>query len=119
MNTKNMLSKKLLPLLLALSVLPALSACSSAPALPAACHAKPESGRCKASIMRYWYDDRVGTCKAFIWGGCGGSAPFEKLEDCHAQCMAGQPLPEQPAGASTAAPVRSPMPATATDTPAK
>lgn len=83
-------------LLALLAVLPALSSCSSAPSLPAACHAKPESGRCRASFTRYWFDDRAGNCAAFIWGGCGGVVPFEKLEDCRAQCMAGQPLPEEP-----------------------
>ena len=121
MNMKMLLSKILPSALLAMALLPALSSCSSAPSLPAACHAKPESGRCKASILRYWYDDRAGTCKAFIWGGCGGSVPFENMEDCHAQCMPGQPLPEQPSAASAAAPVRSPAtaPAATTTAPAK
>lgn len=84
-----------LGLLLALSVLPVLTACSSANKLPAAClDNKPESGRCRAAFTRYWFDERAGTCKAFIWGGCGGTVPFETLEACHAQCMPGQPLPE-------------------------
>lgn len=84
-----------LGLLLALATLPALTACSSADKLPAAClDNKPESGRCRAAFTRYWFDERAGTCKAFIWGGCGGTVPFETLEDCHAQCMPGQPLPE-------------------------
>ncbi|MFZ5755365.1 MAG: BPTI/Kunitz domain-containing protein [Pseudomonadota bacterium] len=80
---------------LALSaLLPLLSACSSAPELPEACSAKPESGRCRAAFTRYWFDEGAGTCRAFIWGGCGGSVPFETLETCHAQCMPGLPVPE-------------------------
>ncbi|MFZ5724126.1 MAG: BPTI/Kunitz domain-containing protein [Pseudomonadota bacterium] len=70
-----------------------LPACAAGPSLPEACSVLPESGRCRAAITRWWFDERAGTCKAFIWGGCGGSVPFETLESCHAQCMPGRPLP--------------------------
>lgn len=86
-----------MPRLLILSLLlPVLTACSSAPKLPEACDLKPESGQCRASLMRYYLDDRTGTCKGFIWGGCNGVVPFETLESCHAQCMPGKPLPPMP-----------------------
>lgn len=80
--------------------------------LPEACTLKPESGRCKAAFMRYWYDPPVGTCKAFIWGGCGGVVPFETMESCAAQCMPGQPVPESPVQKATvpAAPADSAAP---------
>lgn len=82
-------------LLLVLLTLPALHGCGSATRLPAVClDNKPESGRCRAAFTRYWFDERAGSCQAFIWGGCGGTVPFETLEACHAQCMPGLPLPE-------------------------
>lgn len=95
-----------LAFLIALAAPLALAAgCSHQPALPEACAQKPESGRCRASITRYYFDDRVGECRAFIWGGCDGVAPFETLEDCNAQCRPGA----APAAADAPAePVRAP-----------
>lgn len=100
---------KRIPLALVLLALLQLPACSSGPSLPAACEQPPESGRCPASHTRWWFDGRAGTCKAFIWGGCDGSVPFETLEACHAQCMSGLPLPKQAAPSPvTAAPDTAP-----------
>lgn len=82
----------LLPPLLA--ALLSSAACSHKPALPPACDLEPESGQCRAAIGRYYYDPRRGECRVFIWGGCGGVAPFETFEACHAQCRPGVPLPE-------------------------
>jgi hypothetical protein len=56
--------------------------------LPAECQLKPESGRCRAAIERYWYDPQSESCKAFVWGGCGGVVPFETLQDCQRTCNA-------------------------------
>jgi hypothetical protein len=64
-----------------------LGACqSSADRLPPACDLKPESGRCRAAIERFWYDPMSGTCRVFIWGGCDGVVPFGTLEDCQSTC---------------------------------
>jgi len=76
----------LVPLLAALCM---LGACSGRN-LPETCYLKPESGSCRASFTRWYLDDRTGICKAFIWGGCGGVAPFETQADCAAQCMPGK-----------------------------
>lgn len=73
----------------------ALAGCSTQK-LPEGCYLKPESGRCKAAIMRYWYDEGANSCKGFIWGGCGGVVPYETLDACHAQCMPGLPMPDSP-----------------------
>lgn len=54
--------------------------------LPEACYQKPESGRCKASITRWYYEEKWGECRAFIWGGCGGVAPFETAAQCQSTC---------------------------------
>lgn len=76
--------------------LASLAACGG-PRLPETCYLKPESGQCRASIPRWYLDDRTRTCKAFIWGGCGGVAPFETLESCTAQCMPGAVITARPA----------------------
>ena len=90
----------LLPLLL----VPLLAACAHRP-LPDTCYLQPVSGKCRASILRYWYDERAGTCKGFVWGGCEGVVPFDTLDACHAQCMPGKPMPEAPVlKGATAAP---------------
>lgn len=73
----------LLPLLACLLV---IASCSGK-RLPENCYLKPESGKCRASIMRWYLDERTGTCKAFVWGGCEGVAPFETQEACASQCM--------------------------------
>ena len=74
--------KKLLLAVLA----PALfSGCQSQP-LPDGCYVKPESGRCRAAITRYYFDDKRQACRPFIWGGCDGVVPFETLDACQAQC---------------------------------
>jgi hypothetical protein len=71
---------------LTLSLTALLAACQSTPALPPACELKPESGRCRAAIERYWFDTASGTCRAFIWGGCDGVVPFDTLESCQQTC---------------------------------
>lgn len=76
-----------------LPLLTLLGSCSSQPALPAACSAKPESGRCRGAIPRYFFEERIGECRAFIWGGCDGVVPFDTFEACHASCRPGVPLP--------------------------
>ncbi|MCC1496930.1 BPTI/Kunitz domain-containing protein [Alcanivorax sp. 1008] len=67
----------------------ALAGCqTSEERLPEQCQLKPESGRCRAAIERYWFDPQSGTCKAFIWGGCDGTVPFETMQDCQQTCDA-------------------------------
>ena len=67
----------------------ALSGCQAGQEkLPEQCSLKPESGRCRAAIERFWFDPQSGTCKAFIWGGCGGTVPFETMQDCQQTCNA-------------------------------
>ena len=54
---------------------------------PAAnCSLKPDPGLCKAYMPRYFYDSSAKACKQFIWGGCGGTVPFEKLDECVKAC---------------------------------
>ncbi|PIR43230.1 hypothetical protein COV24_03705, partial [candidate division WWE3 bacterium CG10_big_fil_rev_8_21_14_0_10_32_10] len=34
----------------------------------------------------YYFDQQEKKCKQFIWGGCGGTRPFEKLAECKSVC---------------------------------
>lgn len=80
-----------------------LPACASSK-LPEACALKPESGRCRAAIPRYWFDAGTGTCKTFIWGGCDGVVPFETYDACHQACTPGLAMPAEIPGSKQAAP---------------
>ena len=70
------------------AVLLVLAGCQTSDKLPEQCNLKPESGHCRAAIERYWFDSQSGTCKAFVWGGCGGTVPFETMQDCQSVCSA-------------------------------
>ncbi len=48
------------------------------------CTLKPDPGNCKASFPKYYYDQEDNMCKEFIWGGCGGTVPFDSLKECEA-----------------------------------
>ena len=46
------------------------------------CDLVPETGLCRASFTKYYFDKDVGKCKEFTWGGCDGVVPFDTLEEC-------------------------------------
>ena len=48
------------------------------------CALEPDPGNCKASFPRYYYDRVEKMCKEFIWGGCGGTVPFDSMKECKA-----------------------------------
>ena len=54
-------------------------------ALLSECELTPDPGPCKAAIPKYYFDLESKECKTFTWGGCGGTVPFESLEECQ-QC---------------------------------
>ena len=62
-----------------------LAGCQSTP-LPDACYQKPESGHCRAAFTRYYFDQDRQQCRPFIWGGCGGTVPFDTEQACQEQC---------------------------------
>ncbi|XP_070378510.1 papilin-like isoform X2 [Dermacentor albipictus] len=46
-----------------------------------------DRGPCRASITRYYFDTRTGTCEEFTYGGCEGNLNnFETVEECKASC---------------------------------
>lgn len=49
---------------------------------PTACALAPNPGPCEAYIPKYYFDEESGKCKEFIWGGCGGTVPFDTMEEC-------------------------------------
>ena len=56
-------------------------------------------GLCEGYFPMYAYDSESGTCKEFIYGGCGGNDNrFSSLELCMEACAA-EPVvdPETPA----------------------
>lgn len=50
------------------------------------CYQAPETGVCKASMTKYYFDWDSYSCKSFTWGGCGGSVPFDTLQSCKSLC---------------------------------
>ncbi|XP_048259060.1 BPTI/Kunitz domain-containing protein-like [Haliotis rufescens] len=44
-------------------------------------------GQCQGYYDRYFYDHYSGTCRRFVYGGCGGNCNnFHTLQDCQFQC---------------------------------
>ncbi|GFW45637.1 kunitz-type serine protease inhibitor A [Trichonephila clavipes] len=51
------------------------------------CDGKPESGRCRAYFPSYYYDQKSGSCKEFIYGGCGGNGNrYATEKECLDNC---------------------------------
>jgi trypsin inhibitor len=97
--------KRLIGLLSAPFFALTLSGCQNTP-LPESCATKPESGRCRAAIERYYFDPQWQECRAFIWGGCEGVVPFDSMESCQSTCPSlsnGQPTDaaDKPNGSSS------------------
>jgi len=52
------------------------------------CRLPPMVGFCEALIPRYYFDGLSGTCKQFIYGGCGGNANnFKTKWECETHCV--------------------------------
>ncbi|XP_046545162.1 carboxypeptidase inhibitor SmCI-like isoform X2 [Haliotis rubra] len=52
------------------------------------CNLKPEVGRCRAAIPRFFYDPDTDTCKEFTYGGCGGNGNnFKTKAECEDTCF--------------------------------
>lgn len=54
--------------------------------LPEKCRLTPVNGYCKAMLDRYYFDQKSGLCKKYIYDGCGPVVPFDTLEECRALC---------------------------------
>ena len=57
------------------------------------CTKVPERGSCTSDKIFYYFDEKAGACKMFLYGGCGGNLNrFEDQQECEAFCGA----PERP-----------------------
>lgn len=55
---------------------------------PKDCQSPPDSGLCRASIERWYYDPVSGSCTTFIWGGCDGNENnFSSKDKCQNVCQ--------------------------------
>lgn len=50
------------------------------------CSLEPKVGKCRAAIVKYYFDTSDNKCKSFIWGGCGGVVPFDNFKNCTISC---------------------------------
>ena len=51
------------------------------------CTLPKEAGNCLAYIPAWYYDHDTGTCKEFVYGGCGGNDNrFTTKDVCEASC---------------------------------
>ncbi|XP_064262529.1 putative Kunitz-type serine protease inhibitor [Passer domesticus] len=90
-----MAAGRLLPLLLLLLLLlggPGGSARdppSGPAALAARCRLPALTGRCRASIPRWFFNASSGSCESFVFGGCGGNGNnFGSERECRESCGA-------------------------------
>uniref|UniRef100_A0A3Q4GKM8 BPTI/Kunitz inhibitor domain-containing protein n=1 Tax=Neolamprologus brichardi TaxID=32507 RepID=A0A3Q4GKM8_NEOBR len=52
------------------------------------CAAAPVVGPCKGTFPRWYYDQNVGECKHFLYGGCQGNHNnFLQESDCVSECI--------------------------------
>ncbi|CAC5396232.1 unnamed protein product [Mytilus coruscus] len=66
-----------------------LSNCSSIviPSTTDVCRLPSETGRCRASIPRWFYDYNNGQCRQFTYGGCEGNQNnFDTQQECESMC---------------------------------
>lgn len=57
------------------------------------CGQSPDPGSCFQNKRRWYFNPISKTCQAFVWGGCGGTAPFNSFAACLAARCASPKLP--------------------------
>ncbi len=50
------------------------------------CQAVPDPGLCRAAFEKYYFNSETLSCEQFIWGGCGGTVPFDSPTECEMKC---------------------------------
>jgi len=51
------------------------------------CRQWADAGPCRDFVVRWYYDQELGDCLQFMYGGCEGNVnQFETKEDCLHQC---------------------------------
>ncbi|XP_069500632.1 kunitz-type protease inhibitor 2 [Ambystoma mexicanum] len=60
------------------------------------CAHKPETGVCRASFTRWYFDPETKTCSTFIYGGCGGNGNnYQSESECMDKCFVSKPDPQK------------------------
>lgn len=71
------------------------------------CNLPYDTGDCRGSVPKWFFDTGVGICREFSWGGCGGNGNrFSSSEECMALCIQKFELPAQSNGTAPAAPAQ-------------
>ncbi|XP_058715913.1 BPTI/Kunitz domain-containing protein-like isoform X2 [Poecile atricapillus] len=85
-----MAAGRLLPVLLLILGVPGGSGRdpqSGPAALAARCRLPALTGRCRASIPRWFFNASSGSCESFVFGGCGGNGNnFGSERECRERC---------------------------------
>ncbi|XP_062817010.1 kunitz-type serine protease inhibitor 2-like [Anolis carolinensis] len=52
------------------------------------CSLPRETGRCRRSLRRFYFNIETGQCEIFHYGGCGGNANnFLTQDECFSKCV--------------------------------
>ncbi|XP_033162682.1 papilin isoform X2 [Drosophila mauritiana] len=76
----------------------------------AVCDEEPAPGECSDWVLKWHFDRKVGACRQFYYGNCGGNGNrFDTENDCQQRCLSQEPPAPTPPRAP--APTRQPDPA--------
>ena len=60
---------------------------------PQFCSVPPEGGMCRASLRRWFFNEKTDKCERFVYGGCGGNRNnFASKDECTEACRRKCPL---------------------------
>ncbi|XP_062968398.1 kunitz-type protease inhibitor 2 [Cynocephalus volans] len=73
--------------LLGALLLSGAAAADGEPGIHDFCRVSKVVGRCRASILRWWYNVTDGSCQQFVYGGCeGNDNNYQSKEECLEKC---------------------------------
>lgn len=51
------------------------------------CDLPADTGMCRGYFPKFYFDKSTGSCREFIYGGCGGNENnFERIDECEETC---------------------------------